>query len=165
MKAVKPRRVLWQEVEIWQSETTRAPFAVILNEAAAKEASAPEADADDVPDDSESSQEVQTGDDETRDAILKAIRTDDGAPSDSSDVKSSSEKKKVKILGINTFDSQKTRHKNAVTVLRKILNDSEGQIAQVSLSHDGDYACAVVLAIEEPAANDVGGEAAARELS
>ncbi|KAK5129940.1 hypothetical protein LTR08_002700 [Meristemomyces frigidus] len=39
-----------------------------------------------------------------------------------------------------------------------------GQVAQVSISHDGEYATAVCLAAEEPGAGDVGGEAAARGL-
>ncbi|KAK5160253.1 hypothetical protein LTR04_004689 [Oleoguttula sp. CCFEE 6159] len=40
----------------------------------------------------------------------------------------------------------------------------EGQIAKISISHDGEYATAVCLAVEEPALDDVGGEAAARDL-
>lgn len=39
-----------------------------------------------------------------------------------------------------------------------------GQVARISISHDGDYATAVCLAAEEPVPGDVGGEAAAREL-
>jgi len=42
-------------------------------------------------------------------------------------------------------------------------DDLPGQIAKVSISHDGDYATAVCLAAEEPMPGDVGGEAAARE--
>lgn len=43
-------------------------------------------------------------------------------------------------------------------------NDNiSGQVAKVSISHDGDYATAVCLAAEEPMEGDVGGEAAARE--
>lgn len=38
-----------------------------------------------------------------------------------------------------------------------------GQVARISISHDGDYATAVCLAAEEPMEGDVGGEAAARE--
>lgn len=41
--------------------------------------------------------------------------------------------------------------------------DIEGQIARLSISHDGDYAMAVAMAVSEPAAGDVGGEAAARQ--
>lgn len=40
--------------------------------------------------------------------------------------------------------------------------DLSGQIAQISISHDGDYATAVCLAALEPMDDDVGGEAAAR---
>ena len=40
--------------------------------------------------------------------------------------------------------------------------DPSGQIAQISISHDGEYATAVCLAAQEPMDGDVGGEAAAR---
>ena len=46
-------------------------------------------------------------------------------------------------------------------------NDFEelsGQIAQISISHDGAYATAVCLAAHGPIAGDVGGELAARNL-
>ncbi|KAI6910736.1 hypothetical protein KC318_g8821 [Hortaea werneckii] len=43
-------------------------------------------------------------------------------------------------------------------------DDPSGQIAKISISHDGEYATAVCLAAEEPMDGDVGGEAAAREL-
>ena len=39
-----------------------------------------------------------------------------------------------------------------------------GQIAQISISHDGDYATAVCLAAQEAFEGDVGGELAARIL-
>ncbi|KAI6911556.1 hypothetical protein D0869_10956 [Hortaea werneckii] len=42
--------------------------------------------------------------------------------------------------------------------------DLPGQIAKISISHDGEYATAVCMAAEEPMDGDVGGEAAAREL-
>lgn len=42
-------------------------------------------------------------------------------------------------------------------------DDLPGQIARISISHDGDYATAVCLAAEEVLPGDVGGEAAARE--
>ena len=42
--------------------------------------------------------------------------------------------------------------------------DISGQIAKISISHDGEYATAVCLAVEEPSGRDVGGEAAARDL-
>ncbi|KAK3705655.1 hypothetical protein LTR37_013263 [Vermiconidia calcicola] len=38
-----------------------------------------------------------------------------------------------------------------------------GQVAKISISHDGDYATAVCLVAEEPMPGDVGGEAAARD--
>jgi predicted nucleic acid-binding Zn-ribbon protein len=38
-----------------------------------------------------------------------------------------------------------------------------GQIAKISISHDGEYATAVCLAVEEPKEGDVGGEAMARD--
>lgn len=40
----------------------------------------------------------------------------------------------------------------------------DGQLAKISISHDGVYATAVCLAAEEPSLGDVGGEAAARGL-
>lgn len=43
-------------------------------------------------------------------------------------------------------------------------DDPLGQIAKISISHDGEYVTAVCLAAEEPMDGDVGGEAAAREL-
>ncbi|KAI6854364.1 hypothetical protein KC338_g7700 [Hortaea werneckii] len=43
-------------------------------------------------------------------------------------------------------------------------DDLSGQIAKISISHDGEYATAVCLAAEEPMDGDVGGEAAAREM-
>ncbi|KAK3115633.1 hypothetical protein LTR53_004840 [Teratosphaeriaceae sp. CCFEE 6253] len=42
-------------------------------------------------------------------------------------------------------------------------NDPSGQVAKISISHDGEYVTAVCLAAEEPRTGDVGGEAAARE--
>lgn len=44
------------------------------------------------------------------------------------------------------------------------LDELSGQVARVSISHDGDYATAVCMAAEDPMESDVGGEAAAREL-
>lgn len=43
-------------------------------------------------------------------------------------------------------------------------DDLSGQIAKISISHDGEYATAVCLAAEQPAEGDVGGEAVARGL-
>ncbi|RMZ07329.1 hypothetical protein D0860_05152 [Hortaea werneckii] len=43
-------------------------------------------------------------------------------------------------------------------------DDLSGQIAKISISHDGEYATAVCLAAEEPMDGDIGGEAAAREM-
>ncbi|KAI7209937.1 hypothetical protein KC343_g2176 [Hortaea werneckii] len=43
-------------------------------------------------------------------------------------------------------------------------DDLSGQIAKISISHDGEYATAVCLAAEEPMEGDVGGEAVAREM-
>ncbi|KAI6845767.1 hypothetical protein KC332_g4605 [Hortaea werneckii] len=43
-------------------------------------------------------------------------------------------------------------------------DDLSGQIAKISISHDGEYATAVCLAAEEPMDGYVGGKAAAREL-
>lgn len=45
---------------------------------------------------------------------------------------------------------------------RLIFDELVGQVAKVSISHDGDYATAVCLAVNEPVSGDVGGEAAAR---
>ena len=45
---------------------------------------------------------------------------------------------------------------------RLLFDDLTGQVAKVSISHDGDYATAVCLAANEPIPGDVGGEAAAR---
>ena len=42
-------------------------------------------------------------------------------------------------------------------------DDVAGQVAKISISHDGHYATAVCLAVEEAREGDVGGEAAARE--
>jgi hypothetical protein len=44
------------------------------------------------------------------------------------------------------------------------FEELSGQVAQISISHDGAYATAVCLAAEEPIAGDVGGEIAARNL-
>jgi phosphopantetheinyl transferase (holo-ACP synthase) len=43
-------------------------------------------------------------------------------------------------------------------------DDLSGQVAKISISHDGEYATAVCLAAIEPMEGDVGGEAGAREL-
>lgn len=40
--------------------------------------------------------------------------------------------------------------------------DVSGHIAQITISHDGQYATAVCLAVQEPMEGDVGGETAAR---
>jgi hypothetical protein len=44
-----------------------------------------------------------------------------------------------------------------------VEEDPPGQMARLSISHDGEYATAVCLAVESPDPRDVGGEAAARE--
>lgn len=46
--------------------------------------------------------------------------------------------------------------------LEQVYGELEGQIARISISHDGDYATAVCMTVDEPMAGDVGGEAAAR---
>lgn len=45
-----------------------------------------------------------------------------------------------------------------------VLQNLSGQIAQISISHDGGYATAVCLAAQGPLDGDVGGELAARRL-
>ena len=45
-----------------------------------------------------------------------------------------------------------------------VFRNLSGQIAQISISHDGAYATAVCLAAQEPLDGDVGGELAARNL-
>ena len=42
-------------------------------------------------------------------------------------------------------------------------HDLSGQIAQISISHDGEYATAVCIAAQDAMEGDVGGEAAARD--
>ena len=49
--------------------------------------------------------------------------------------------------------------------LAKLQGPPSGQIAKISISHDGDYATAVCLAAEEPMQGDVGGEAGARDAT
>lgn len=44
------------------------------------------------------------------------------------------------------------------------LTGLSGQVAQISISHDFNYATAVCLAAQEPMEGDVGGEAAARNI-
>ena len=53
---------------------------------------------------------------------------------------------------------------NESTPSDKRYSDLCGQIARISISHDGEYATAVCLVAEEPIQGDVGGEAAARQL-
>lgn len=49
------------------------------------------------------------------------------------------------------------------TTVDEQYDNFTGQIAQISISHDGEYATAVCLAAQEPLEIDVGGEAAARD--
>ncbi|KAI7554283.1 hypothetical protein KC331_g650 [Hortaea werneckii] len=56
-------------------------------------------------------------------------------------------------IGEHDFISAEAQHDNP-----------SGQIAKISISHDGEYATAVCLAAEEPMDGDAGGEAAAQEL-
>ena len=44
----------------------------------------------------------------------------------------------------------------------EVSDDISGQIAKVSISHDGEYATAVSMVAEGPIPGDVGGETAAR---
>ncbi len=83
-------------------------------------------------------------------------RTSDGSQHSGSGERSSN----VEDSG---FTSAQTGSDNE-TLTADQLSDLSGQIARVSISHDGDYATAVCLAAEEPADGDVGGEVAAREL-
>lgn len=46
--------------------------------------------------------------------------------------------------------------------LESMYGELQGQIVEISISHDGEYATAVCLAPDEPMTGDVGGEAAAR---
>ena len=59
----------------------------------------------------------------------------------------------TKDLAVEHEISQESLDKDAV----------HGQIAKLSISHDGEYAVAMCIAGEEPMAGDVGGEALARE--
>lgn len=56
-----------------------------------------------------------------------------------------------------------TRYVNEEIPGSEQSHDMDGQIAKISISHDGDYTTAVCIAAEEPMAGDVGGEAQARE--
>lgn len=56
-----------------------------------------------------------------------------------------------------------TRPKAHLTMQDVDFDELHGQIARLSISHDGEYATAVCIAAIEPAQGDVGGEAAARE--
>jgi len=147
------------EVEIWPNES-KAPFAIILN---ALTPTASSKSSKSAKPDEEDSKEVQTGDDETRDAILQALEKDHASPTNTESTSDETEPQ-VKIDGVNNKDpKKKSNSEEAYKVLKAILKeDCDGQVARVSISHDGDYACAVVLATEEPALDDVGGEAAAR---
>ena len=53
---------------------------------------------------------------------------------------------------------------HSVPAFQEGRNDLSGQIAKISISHDGEYATAVCMAAEEPMDGDVGGETAARGL-
>ncbi|KAJ9635857.1 hypothetical protein H2201_000148 [Coniosporium apollinis] len=56
-----------------------------------------------------------------------------------------------------------SRPKAYLTMHDVDFDELHGQIARLSISHDGEYATAVCIAALEPAQGDVGGEAAARE--
>lgn len=45
------------------------------------------------------------------------------------------------------------------------LSDTEGQVIDISISHDGAYCVATAIAPKDPLPGDVGGEAAARDFS
>ena len=53
---------------------------------------------------------------------------------------------------------------HSVPAFQEGENDLSGQIAKISISHDGEYATAVCMAAEEPMDGDVGGETTARGL-
>lgn len=61
-------------------------------------------------------------------------------------------------------DTQDVDYVNAheVDTARPADDERPGQVARISISHDGEYATAVCMAAESPLPGDVGGEAAAR---
>jgi len=160
IKAVKPRKLRFLEVEVWPSQTTQEPFAIILNKAA--RTSTARGTDEDSP--SQESEEMQTGDDETKNAITKAVQEVDAAGED----EPAPGPQNIKIDGIDKGDHTQpmpSAQARALKVLQEIMKEEcDGQIARVSISHDGEYACAVVLAVEDSGGSDVGGEAAAREF-
>lgn len=163
IKAVKPRRVTLMEVEIWPSHS-KEPFAVILSKAPPTES----AESTETADELETGRPLQADSDDHTLVFRKINAPEDPLLGD--------EVKSVRLKSVRADEDlektrEKSKQKNAIMqgadqVLHDLLNeDCGGQIARLSISHDGDYACAVVIAMSEPASNDVGGEAAARELS
>lgn len=52
---------------------------------------------------------------------------------------------------------------NSHATINQQHEELSGHLVQISISHDGEYATAVCLAVQEPSEGDVGGEAAARD--
>ena len=70
----------------------------------------------------------------------------------------------LKDVDVHTNTARSSHLKGPFTPAEEQDDDIDGQVAQISISHDGEYATAVCLAAEEPRAGDVGGEAAARGM-
>lgn len=132
IKAVSWRRLAFQDVEIHRSPSSYGVFAVI------QESRAQHSVGFNGPRDSAGPEDRAEQLFEGSDAAIRAEASRD-----------------YTIDGIPVNSSRSDTNHDT-------LGKLHGQIAKISISHDGDYATAVCLAAEEAMPGDVGGEAAAR---
>jgi len=135
IKAVSWRKLGFQDVEIHRSLSSHGVFAVIL-ESKTQHASSINRPWNGARVGDRLEELLPESDTATLQAEASRDYTIDGIPKDSATIQ-------------GDYDMPSELH---------------GQIARVSISHDGDYATAVCLAAEEAMPGDVGGEAAARGL-
>lgn len=162
IKAVKPRRLLMSEIQILSDTKTKEVYAVILDRAVPKrppkhireavKGQLREKRGD--PTKSKLTAEIDnlfTDDDAAESSIHP--RTEDASSEDGADVIAESGTAEKDV------DEQDKTHEAAGIE----EEDIPGQIAKISISHDGEYTVAVCLAATEHRLGDVGGAAATQD--
>lgn len=128
------------------SDQSKAPYAIILDKPSPMGTRPPEPEPQPLPSLRELNKSPRSAQNQEGSPI--GLDEDDGSPS-------------VPLVGLTAEELWPTRKDQMAFELD--VSDIEGQVVRLSISHDGDYAMAVALALVEPMQGDVGGEAAARE--
>ncbi|PIA93804.1 hypothetical protein CB0940_04338 [Cercospora beticola] len=182
IKAVKPRKLTFMDVEIMQNNETKELFALIRDKTFVHKplswvvggmrrldlsnAAAPsDVDLDESPDKpAESESQVRPAANDG--TSFKPIGPESEVQQ--ADSEETSSKPTVSELDAQQADSDETSDNYDIfsfpVYAKEDEDGNEGQMAILTISHDGGYATAVCVAPQENLPGDVGGEAAARLL-